>query len=96
MVPIQNVGGPKPPGDPEKPELSRKSSDPAKVPEPESGEDRAEISARGLALIGLRQIPPTRADLVEALKTAINSGRFNLDNALDSAIPGLAEDLRHG
>ncbi len=94
MVPIEGLGGLKPAGGPEKPGYAQ--SRPSSASGASSGsksEDKAEISNQGLALIALHDIPPTREGLVKALKAAINSGKYDVEAALKSGLPGLAEDL---
>ncbi len=91
MVPIDGLGGAKPTGGPGKPLYPNKPAPSTDTPDPESGEDSAVISDRGLALIGLREIPPTREALVDMLKAAINNGTYNLEGALDDIIDGLTE-----
>ena len=96
MVPIQGLGGVGPAGRPEgsqdTPPAGSAQANGGSAGAPQ-GADRAEISDRGLALIALKSIPATRADLVEALKAAIQAGKYSLPEALDGAAPDLAEDV---
>ena len=93
MVPIQGVGGVGPAGRPDgsqDPQPAGQAQNGTGTPQ---GADRAEISDRGLALIALRSVPATREDLVEALKAAIQAGKYSLPEALDGAAPDLDQNV---
>jgi hypothetical protein len=95
MVPIDGLGGAKPSVGPDRTGFPSKPTPSDTAPAKDEKHDRAEISTTGLALIALRDIPITREDLVAALRAAVNSGKYGLDKALDSALPGLMGDVRN-
>ena len=95
MVPIDGLGGAKPPGSVPSSDLTSKARTSGSPPESGAPADRAEISDQGLVLVALKGLPATREDLVNELKAAISSGDFDVAAALDSALPGLLDDVSH-
>ena len=93
MVPIDGLGGAKPPRGLRPPDPPSKSSTSGSSGGPGETQDRAEISDLGLVLVALKGVPPTREDLVNAIKTAISRGEFDADTVPDGALPGLSDDV---
>ncbi len=72
------------------------SGDPGALKAGDLGErhgDRVELSQHARLLDRLRQMPDVRTELVEEIRSAINEGRYETLERLDSAVQRLLEEL---
>lgn len=65
----------------------------ADAPDAARAGDELELSNRAVLLSRLRELPAIRADLVQRIKSEIDSGAYDSPDKIDSAIDALVHEI---
>ncbi len=65
----------------------------AEVPGAARAGDELELSNRAVLLSRLRELPAIRADLVQRIKSEIDSGAYDTPDKIETALDALVQDI---
>lgn len=65
----------------------------AEASPPRRGTDQVEVSDMAYYMSQLRSLPPVRQDLIDQVRSQINSGTYDTPQKVDAAIEAMFDDL---